>query len=73
MDVLSENGLVSHIGLDLSAPDGKKTINADAPSATVILADFGVEVIKVEPPTGDPWRYRHMTPGLITPRSTVLD
>jgi crotonobetainyl-CoA:carnitine CoA-transferase CaiB-like acyl-CoA transferase len=26
------------------------------PSAAVILSDFGADVIKVEPPTGDPWR-----------------
>jgi crotonobetainyl-CoA:carnitine CoA-transferase CaiB-like acyl-CoA transferase len=37
---------------------------AAAPNATVILADLGAEVIKVEPLSGDPWRYGHMTPGL---------
>src|ERR1700740_2973523 len=26
------------------------------PSAATILSDFGAEVVKVEPPTGDPWR-----------------
>ena len=26
------------------------------PSAAVILSDFGADVIKVEPPTGDMWR-----------------
>ena len=26
------------------------------PSAAVILSDFGADVIKVEPPTGDAWR-----------------
>jgi crotonobetainyl-CoA:carnitine CoA-transferase CaiB-like acyl-CoA transferase len=30
------------------------------PSAAVILSDFGAEVIKVEPPTGDAWRRGHM-------------
>ena len=48
--------------------DGIKVIEvasmAAAPSATVILADLGAEVIKVEPPSGDMWRYGHMTPGL---------
>jgi formyl-CoA transferase len=29
------------------------------PSAAVILSDFGAEVIKVEPPHGDPWRHGH--------------
>lgn len=29
------------------------------PSAAVILSDFGADVIKVEPPTGDPWRHGH--------------
>lgn len=37
---------------------------AAAPSATVILADHGAEVIKVEPPSGDMWRFGHMTAGL---------
>src|SRR5262250_3385486 len=29
------------------------------PSAAVILSDFGADVIKVEPPSGDLWRYGH--------------
>ena len=32
------------------------------PSAAVILSDFGADVIKVEPPHGDPWRHGHKTP-----------
>src|SRR6516165_9130211 len=29
------------------------------PSSAVILSDFGADVIKVEPPTGDLWRQAH--------------
>ena len=32
------------------------------PSAAVILSDFGADVIKVEPPTGDSWRRGHKLP-----------
>src|SRR5215468_8204439 len=32
------------------------------PSAAVILSDFGADVIKVEPPTGDVWRHGHQIP-----------
>src|SRR5256886_16472868 len=32
------------------------------PSAAVILSDFGAEVIKVEPPSGDLWRHGHQIP-----------
>ena len=32
------------------------------PSAAVILSDFGADVIKVEPPSGDPWRHGHRVP-----------
>jgi crotonobetainyl-CoA:carnitine CoA-transferase CaiB-like acyl-CoA transferase len=32
------------------------------PGAAVILSDFGADVIKVEPPHGDPWRQGHKTP-----------
>ena len=32
------------------------------PSAAVILSDFGAEVIKVEPPSGDYWRHGHQFP-----------
>jgi crotonobetainyl-CoA:carnitine CoA-transferase CaiB-like acyl-CoA transferase len=33
-----------------------------APSAAVILSDFGADVIKVEPPAGDLWRHAHKLP-----------
>src|SRR4051812_25367088 len=32
------------------------------PSAAVILSDFGADVIKVEPPSGDTWRIGHKIP-----------
>src|SRR6478752_860511 len=32
------------------------------PSAAVILSDFGADVIKVEPPSGDLWRIGHQIP-----------
>jgi crotonobetainyl-CoA:carnitine CoA-transferase CaiB-like acyl-CoA transferase len=32
------------------------------PSAAVILSDFGADVIKVEPPSGDLWRIGHKIP-----------
>src|SRR4051812_49280920 len=32
------------------------------PGAAVILSDFGAEVIKVEPPTGDTWRIGYKIP-----------
>jgi len=32
------------------------------PGAATILSDFGAQVIKVEPPTGDPWRNGHRLP-----------
>jgi formyl-CoA transferase len=33
-----------------------------APGAAVILGDFGADVIKVEPPSGDAWRHGHQVP-----------
>jgi crotonobetainyl-CoA:carnitine CoA-transferase CaiB-like acyl-CoA transferase len=39
------------------------------PSAAVILSDFGAEVIKVEPPSGDYWRHGNEVPP--QPRSEI--
>src|ERR1044072_9619880 len=33
-----------------------------APAAAVILSDFGADVIKVEPPSGDAWRFGNHVP-----------
>src|SRR5271155_31783 len=32
------------------------------PAAATILSDFGADVIKVEPPEGEPWRHGHKIP-----------
>lgn len=55
------------------------------PAVGMLLADWGAEVIKIEPPAGDPWRYNQVgkpLPGLEVPvfelddrgkRSVILD
>ena len=42
------------------------------PSAAVILSDFGADVIKVEPPTGDLWRHRAPDPAAAAGRRTPI-
>src|SRR5437879_4886894 len=48
--------------------DGLRVIDAASfiagPVATTILADLGADVIKVEPPDGDPYRHRTGGPGV---------
>src|SRR5262245_40707277 len=39
------------------------------PAAAVILSDFGADVIKVEPPSGDTWRIGYKIPAPSQPRS----
>jgi crotonobetainyl-CoA:carnitine CoA-transferase CaiB-like acyl-CoA transferase len=34
-----------------------------APAAAMLMADFGADVIKLEPPDGDAYRYSHLVPG----------
>jgi formyl-CoA transferase len=46
--------------------DGLKVVDLASfiagPSAAVILSDFGADVIKVEPPSGEIWRHGHQIP-----------
>jgi crotonobetainyl-CoA:carnitine CoA-transferase CaiB-like acyl-CoA transferase len=48
--------------------DGLRVIDATSfiagPVATTILADFGADVVKIEPPDGDPYRHRTGGPGV---------
>ncbi len=61
--------------------DGLKVIDCSSyiagPCAATVLADFGAEVVKVEPPAGDPYRTRSVPPavGPVHPRnpSFMLD
>ena len=34
------------------------------PVATTVMADFGADVIKIEPPAGEPYRHRTSGPGV---------
>ena len=34
------------------------------PVATTVMADFGADVIKIEPPAGEPYRHRTGGPGV---------
>lgn len=38
-----------------------------APAAATMLSDLGAQVIKIEPPGGDPWRTQFTRPGMPTP------
>jgi crotonobetainyl-CoA:carnitine CoA-transferase CaiB-like acyl-CoA transferase len=48
--------------------EGLKVVDAAtfiaAPCAAAALGDFGAEVIKIEPPGGDPWRRLYANPGM---------
>ena len=57
----------------MPAPDrhllsGLRVIDAASfiagPVATTVMADFGADVIKIEPPHGDPYRHRTGGPGV---------
>ncbi|MCB1545514.1 MAG: CoA transferase, partial [Rhodoblastus sp.] len=47
--------------------DGLKIIDCAsfiaAPAAATVLSDFGADVIKIEPPTGDAYRQTGLAPG----------
>lgn len=49
--------------------DGIKVVEVASfvagPSAAVQLSDFGAEVLKIEPLSGDPWRNGHKMPPLM--------
>jgi formyl-CoA transferase len=43
-----------------------------APAAATLLADFGADVIKLEPPEGDAYRWSYMVPGVPVPEHNWL-
>ncbi len=57
--------------------DGLKVVELStyvaAPTCAKLLADMGAEVIKVESPAGDPWRYGPEGPGQVCPRFEVCN
>ena len=56
--------------------DGLKVIDCAsfvaAPAAATLMADFGADVIKVEPPEGDPYRWSYAPPGQPVPEHNHL-
>jgi len=44
-----------------------------APAAATILSDLGADVVKVEPPVGDPWRGQFTRPGMPRSRDESFD
>ncbi len=58
---MSESGRDESQGAGLSALSGLRVVELGvwvaAPAAAALLADWGADVVKVEPPAGDPMRY----------------
>lgn len=43
-----------------------------APAAATLMSDFGADVIKIEPPEGDPYRWSYAVPGQPVPQHNYL-